>query len=263
MIELPALWFISWIIWNDLHQHACNIFKSRTVSRKSWFHQIRRLCLKYDLPHPSSLLSMAPSKQVFKILVKKRVISFWEIQLRAESSSLTSLTFFKPHYLSLTKPHPMISSAGLSPAKVSMATVQMRLISGRYRTNHLTRHWSKSRSPICSLSPDCNEIEDVRHFLQTCPALMTVWLRLDDYVISFCEATTDLPAEACNLLKQFCNPRNLYFCDFLLDCSTLPAVINLVQCYGNHILSAFFTVTRTYCFVLHRERRKLQGSWKR
>ena len=37
---------------NILHKHATNIFNYSTIASKSWFSQIRDLCLLYSLPHP-------------------------------------------------------------------------------------------------------------------------------------------------------------------------------------------------------------------
>ena len=52
-----------------LHDHAMNIFKYETTSPKSWFHQIRELCLQYNLPHPLTLLFPPFTKYCFKTLV--------------------------------------------------------------------------------------------------------------------------------------------------------------------------------------------------
>jgi hypothetical protein len=67
---------------NLINNHAKNIFNFCTSSSKSWFYQIRDLCLKYGLPHPSNLLASPPKKQVYKNLVKKNIINYWEQKLR-------------------------------------------------------------------------------------------------------------------------------------------------------------------------------------
>ena len=123
-----------------LNQHASNISSSSTISSKSWFHQIRKWCLLYNLPHPQELLSSPLTKHGFKLLVKKKVISYWETILRAEAQPKPSLEFFKPSFMSLTSSHPMFTTAGSSPAKVAMALVQSVMLSGRYRTEGLCSH---------------------------------------------------------------------------------------------------------------------------
>jgi hypothetical protein len=110
-----------------LYQHASNITSYNTISSKSWFHQIRKWCLLYGLPHPQELLSSPLSKAGFKTLVKKKVICYWETLLRAEAQPKLSLEYFKPSFMSLTSSHPMFTTAGSSPAKVSMALVQSSL----------------------------------------------------------------------------------------------------------------------------------------
>ena len=54
--QLMLFGMISRLQSDILKDHAVNIFKSNLISRKSWFHHVRRLCLMYQLPHPSILL---------------------------------------------------------------------------------------------------------------------------------------------------------------------------------------------------------------
>ena len=132
--QLKLFGMISRLPNNVLHKHASNVFKFVTTTRKSWFTQIRQLCLCYGLPHPSCILLSPPTKEQFKKLIKSHVIDYWETTLREESDKLKSLTYFHPQYMSLTEPHPLWTSAGSSPAKIAMATVQAQMLSGKYRT---------------------------------------------------------------------------------------------------------------------------------
>ena len=124
---------------NLLQKHAENFFSAAVSFRGSWFTQIRNYCLLYGLPHPSSLIDHPPEKEVFKRIVKKKVISYWEEILRQEASALTSLKHFKPQFMSLVSPHPLWQTAEHFPHKVAMATIQSHMISGRYRCGALTR----------------------------------------------------------------------------------------------------------------------------
>ena len=240
---------------NILHKHATNIFNYSTMASKSWFSQIRDLCLLYNLPHPSILLSLPPTKTIFKNLAKKHVIDYWEKILRLEAEPLTSLEFFKPAFMSLSTPHPLWKTAGQSPAKVSMATIQAQMLSGRYRTEMLCSHWS-NRDGTCLLSPLCNqEKEDLRHILISCTALTATREKLTRYTLSFSQ---QYPLTAPLLLK-FCAPSSPQFCQFLLDCSVIPSVILETQQHGMEVLHDLFNVTRTWCYTLHKERMKLLG----
>ena len=64
-------------------------------SSRSWFFQLREICLKYSLPHPSTLLEYPLTKPAFKSLTKKAVLSFWEKELREDAKSLKSLVVGK------------------------------------------------------------------------------------------------------------------------------------------------------------------------
>ena len=48
---------------NIIHRHALNIFIRETISNKSWFHQIRDICLQNNLPHPAELLRAQLTKE--------------------------------------------------------------------------------------------------------------------------------------------------------------------------------------------------------
>ena len=73
-----------------------------------------------------------------------------------------------------------------------------------------------------------------------------------------------LPSIASAILVEYCHPSHPSFCSFLLDCSVNPLVISLAQIYGQETVhNVLFDITRTWIYVLHRERLKLRGVWKR
>ena len=125
---------------NILHAHAKNIFTMVTHSCKSWFLRIRDLCLQYDLPHPSLLIASPLPKNIFKRLVKKHIVNYWEQKIRHKAANLPSLQYFNPTFMSLMSPHPIWTTAGSSPTKVAMATQQARLLTLRYCLEALCSH---------------------------------------------------------------------------------------------------------------------------
>ena len=167
---------------NLLHHHACNIFIFTTTSSKSWMHTNCDLCLMYSLPHTSILPSTPPSKEKFKNLVKKHVTDYWEQALRAEASPLSSLEFFQPEFMSLSTPHPLWTTAASSPTKTVMATVQGRLLSGRYWTEALCSYWSNSIG-LCKLSPICNVVEDMLFFCSSLPEVIRLVQKHGNHVL--------------------------------------------------------------------------------
>ena len=244
------------IIFNE---HAKNFYSCSSMTNKCWFLQIRDLCICYLLPHPLTLLTSPLSKEQFKKLTKSSVIDFWERKLRKEASVLTSLQYFNPSFMSLSSPHPIWSTAGSSPAKVTMATIQSQMLSGRYRTMQLESHWStKHSSGFCILSKSCStSIEDLPHILSSCEALLSVRKKLQRFTLNFCESFPQVKS----LVLKFCQPTHPQFCQFLLDCSVLPQVILAKQTYGDEILHHLFSISRTWIYSIHRTRMKMLGRW--
>ena len=243
---------------NIINKHAKNFFTFNTISSKSWFNQLRDVCVQYSLPHPAQLLADPPSKDVYKKLVRKKVIDYWEQKLRHEASHLKSLEFFKPEFMSLAKPHPIWSTTGPSPTKVVMASVQALLISGRYRTESLASHWTPNSNGICKLSNTCNVTEDVKHFLQFCSALDVTRDKLNVFTQSYCNSHPEVSL----IVKKYCTPESHLFTQFLNDCSTIPEVIEAVQRNEQNFLTHIYNITRIWCYTLHRERLKILGQWR-
>ena len=240
---------------DPLNIHAKNVLTMSKRSSKSWFWQIRDLFLQYKLPHPLQLLEHPPDKEKFKKLVRSRVIDHWEEKFRTEASVLPSLTYFHPQFMSLAKPHPLWLSAGSNPHKVSKAIQQAKLLSGRYRTESLCRHWSTNREGFC-LSRTCfEETETVEHILVHCPAYSTI----REKISRLWRSTPDPNIKY--LVDQALCSSSTYLTQFILDCSAIQAVIDITQRHGEGILNGLFHLTRTWCFSIHRERMKMYGRW--
>ena len=246
---------------NILFKHALNVLTCSKSSSNSWFVQVRNLFLQYNLPHPLNFLENPLSKTAFKSTVKKHVISYWECQLRAEASARSSLIFFHPEYLSLVRPHPIWLTAGSSPYQVNMATIQAKMLSGRYRTETTTSYWSKNPNGYCLL-PSCigrNTQEDLIHMLTCCGSLDQARSSLMAFTTTRTQATSSPILKT--IVDQYCLPSHPQFSQFLIDCSCLSPVIAATQLYGQDVLQHLFKITRTWCYVLHRERLKILGRW--
>ena len=257
--QLSLLGMVSNLPGSTLHKHAMNVFTTKPSSL-SWFHQVRDICLQYQLPHPLSLLSSPPpTKDWFKKLAKKRVTDYWEQKLRDEAALLDSLKYFKPLFMSLASPHPIFLSAGSSPYEISKACIQAQFLSGRYRTEKLCRFWSNNPDGFC-LCPSCSghEVpEDIEHILLHCGSLSPARLVLSTFTAEYCKKHPHLA----DILLSFTNPNHPDFIQFLLDCSSIPQVILFSQEHGREALYHLFKVTRTWCYSLHRNRLKLLGRW--
>ena len=253
--QLAIFGMVSRLNDDPLNVHARKILTEGKKSSRSWFTQIRDICLQYELPHPLMILDSPPRKDDFRKLVKSHVISYWENHLRGEASVLTSLAFFKPNYMSLTKPHPLWTTTNGNPHEVSKAMQQARFLSGRYRTNSLMKHWNPGSKGLCNY-PECEDaIETIEHILLDCKAytkqrqqLVSMWLATQVF-------------EVYPLILDALSASKNYLLQFIMDCSPLPQVILAKQHYGDIIHNEIFKLTRTWCFVLHRERMRIHGRW--
>ena len=259
MRQLSLFGMICLLLSDPLNQHARHILMNGQEGPKSWFFQIRDITQLYSLPHPLQLLEAPLPKESLKKLVKSRVLDYWESKLRSEALKLeeASLKFFKPNFMSLAKPHSLWTTAGCSPYETAKATIQARMLSGRFRTEELASHWSDNKEGLC-LSPNCErEIEDIEHILVGCIALEPVRTRL--------RSSWQTHAIQTPYLHQLINlvlvaPKQL-FCQFLLDPSVHPEVISAEQRHGRKVLTEVFYLSRTWCYLMHKERLKMQRKW--
>ena len=222
---------------------------------KSWFKQIDNLCHTYGLPSALSFLNLPPTKSEMKQMVKKKIINFWEKKLRNDSLDLPSLQFFHPNFLSLSSPHPLWTTAGSSPYEVKKAVVQARMLSGRYRTERLRRHWSSNSEGYCLL-PSCHQqFDDLTHILLACPALQEARDRMEQL---WTDHLNDIP-HINTVVRDYMSQPDHYKVQLLLDPSVLPKVISLRQEHGDTVLNSIFYLTRTFCYSLHNSRLKMLG----
>ena len=104
---------------DPLHSHAEYVLLHLGKSCKSWFLQVRAICLQYGLPHPLQLLKNPLPKQTLKNLVKTKVTDYWYHLLTAEATPMPSLKHFNSNKHSLSEPHPLWYAAGSSPHEVN------------------------------------------------------------------------------------------------------------------------------------------------
>ena len=168
---------------DPLNIHARATLLSAPNSARSWFQQIYKLCLMYGLDHPSFMLDNPPPKKNFKKLVKQAVCSYWENILNDEAASLPSLHLFVATNCSVQFTHPIWTSAASNSYECHKSTVLARMVSGRYRTDYLARHWTSNKNGFCLLD-SCHEVVgDLGHLLITCQGLSQVRDRMRQMLI--------------------------------------------------------------------------------
>ena len=212
---------------------------------KSWFCQIRDICLTYNLPHPLRLLDFPPSKDNMKKLTTARVLSYWETKLRGEASLLPSLQNFKPEFMSLKTPHLIWRTVGSNPYEVSKAIQQVCFLSGRYRSSCTWRDILQKTGKGFALI----EIETIEHILISCNAFTETKKKLYKLWLS-----TKIPIVYELVLTALSSDKS-----YLL--SVLPSVVRAAQGHSCEIYKELFYLTRTWCFAIHRQRMRKLGRW--
>ena len=234
---------------NTLHQNA--LFMLHHHVRNSWFIEVRALSRQYSLPDPLQILTSPPPK------TKKVLNLYWHNQLKAEAAEKTSLRYLRPAFLPLGRgPHPIWWTCGPSPSAVRAATVQAKMLSGRYRSCWLRRHFGLGESGACRL-PGCGMSPgDTAHILSgECPALLpALTSTIENLQLQFSSYQhLSLP-----LLSSLQGDRE-QITAYILDPSTSPLVISLQQEHGSSVLVPIFRASRAWVWCVHRTRMRLLG----
>ena len=238
-----------------LHHHAIYILHHRIPT--SWFSQVREITLLYSLPDPLVTLTSPPTKAVWKSAVKSAVCRHWHDKLVAEAATLPSLCHLRTPFLPLGRgSHPVWHTCGPSSSAVRAATIQARMLSGRYRTDWLRRHWGPGETGACRL-PSCTSPRgDLVHLLSgACPALAPTLARTLCHAINLLSPFSIIIHTIQDaLLKE---PEEVT--SFLLDPSTFSSVIPLTQQHGKEILVLLFRFSRAWVWAAHRQSFRLLG----
>ena len=244
-----------------LQTHATNILSTATPSAASWFQQIRELCILYRLPHPLDLLSDPPTKSSFNSLVKSSITDYWEVLLRSKVALLTSTPYFRADFMSLSSPHPIWTSCGSNPFECHKAVIAARMLSGRYLTDKLQRHWTDNKAGNCILPACLPSLSEgsLEHLLLHCQALNHTRTKL----LALCSRVSLENGTISSILHQvFLSGDQQAIMHFLLDCSTMPMVIRVTQVFGHAIRDRLLYLGRTWCYGIHRERMNQLGLLK-
>ena len=182
-------------------------------------------------------------------------MDYWQTKLRNDASRLESLKYFKPQFMSLQVTHPIWSTCGSNSYEVCKAIVQARMLSGRYRTDHLIRHFSNNDGS-CTLCKCSSCPGSIEHLLLKCSALNGTRTKLLEDL-----SKMEFVNERTKSFIKTCFQREETALQLLLDSSVLSQVISIVQLEGPQILNELFYFSRSWCYTIHKTRQKLQGRW--
>ena len=249
-----------------LHQHGCYMLASPSPSpsshSSSWFTQVRDLCSQYGLPDPLYVLHYPEGKLRWKKLAQQHVTQYWNVQLREHAARLQrSLPHFRASHMSLTRPSTLWSSCHGLPYEVRKATVQARMVSGRYRTCWFRRNFGVGESGFCRVPGCTSDLPGTLEHLATgqCPGMATAVTAATTHWGGFLAGNPHLLP----LIQDYAAGESSAFLAFLLDPSTQPPVLALAQQLGSGVTDQLCHMTRTWLYSLHKERLVKLGLWKK
>ena len=132
------------------------------------------------------------------------------------------------------------------------------MISGRYRSEDLTKHWTPSNRQGYCQAKTCVEVAgSLEHILVECPALQQARNR---QIKLWHDRSSKYPALHQMLGMVLASPAQVQV-QFILDPSMFNGIIMLWEVHGQVILDHVYYLTRTYAYYLHREKLILHGRW--
>ena len=137
----------------------------------SFYSRVQKILDTYQLPSLQKLQTDIPTKEQWKILVKRAVNEFLTDKLSTEAVDKSTLCYLNIEPLKIGQTHPLWSSLESTVSDVRKGITRCRMITGTYMLQSIKSKFSKS-----SVKSTCNccglNEEDLPHMLLECPALI-------------------------------------------------------------------------------------------
>ena len=135
------------------------------------------------------------------------------------------------------------------------------MLSGRYRTCWLRRHWSGDKNGYCQI-PGCSNTPGTLLHIATgqCPSLATARMKaVESWHVFLTNNPLLLP-----LINNFSLNDPDGFLSFLVDPTTSSSAITLAQAHRDiDVIGQLCYMTRTWLYTLHKERLILLDLWNK
>ena len=147
----------------------------------------------------------------------------------------------------------MWNTAVSNPFECSKSTILAKMVSGRYRTDMLCRHWNNNRSGYCRAT-NCKQIPGtLEHLLVTCPALSSVRERLYQMWLEKSVMFPVLHATIQSVLSSAAPT----IVQFVLEPLAFPSIFEEFLKLGNQFAQQLSYLTRTFAFYMDRQYKNL------
>ena len=171
---------------------------------------------------------------------------------------MKSLKYFKPSLYSLTTPHYIWSTAANNPYECSKSTVLARMVSGRFRTEAMCRHWSTNKNGYCR-APTCHQVYGtLEHLLVGCPALDGVRERL---YLMWLERSVMYPPLHSTIRDILASSEHEKV-QFILEPLAFTSLASSFKRHGTRFIQQLAYLTRTFAFYMDKEYKKITKNFE-
>ena len=127
------------------------------------------------------------------------------------------------------------------------------MLSGRYRTERLARHWDRSNQDGWCRLPGCHNCEgNLEHILLFCPALSEARSK----IVSLFSAFLVSRPELLPIVRSYTVEQDHLLVQFILDPSCLPLAISNKRIFPDTLKNCLY-LGRTWCYSIHIYRSKI------
>ena len=238
-------------LWSNpditLHGLVKYIMMMSSESSLTWSNHVNLLCRKYSLPCPLLMLQggQAWPKEEWKCLVKTRITSWYEKELRLQAIPNSKMNFLNVQLTGLSgQPHPALHNI-----RTTQDSKKLRLHL-KFLCGDLLTGWRKSRNlpgtdPTCSLCTSA--VETIEHIIAVCPALSEVRQRIYPELVN----TVASVQPTCRILISS-TPAILT--QFLLDCTSINLPEEFRIPARNPKCQLICKISRDWCFSISNSR---------
>ncbi|CAC5419306.1 unnamed protein product [Mytilus coruscus] len=221
----------------------------KTHTSKSWFIEIKKICLKYDLPGCQNFLTYPLGKFQWKHLITRKIYTYWREKINENSEGYSSLQHIACAYKIKTI-HPILTTNTSNCRDINRSRIPIRT---KVATGNYILQSNRAKFNKCEVSATCKicnqEDETIEHFLISCIHLEPDREKLLKVIREQCLRLVELfnISLDINLIHVIINPYHLVKFCACTQTSDLCSFISL------HVEPA----CRTLIYNLHMQRYKL------
>ena len=193
------------------------------------------------------------SKNQLKNIFKTKISSYWNLHFCSLCPIYSSLKFFNYSKIRPSKPHPFVINSGTSDYVNMKTSTILKLLCGRYRLNNLKNKFNNNHSPMCKMC-SMNVIEDIPHFLVTCPYLdgarqyaLLLWRHQISVTVYNMVHSIILKWPVDQITSFILDPMSLFN-----DADVSP---------HSNLKNDLFNFAQDFTYSLHRQRQLYYGEW--